>query len=468
MFDNLLNIQNTLYMLISFVVLFFGTIINFAFMGLLNKKSQIISNIITISVLTSSIILQLPVLAEFLFTNNADAISILNGNIAFGALETAFCILTQTTILFAFLISLKHLKQLRFKQHYFNTLYLCCALSANILFSSKGFLPFMLSLEAISACTLFIILAFKNREIFYSAYKFILFSLGSCALMILSYGVLNIADTKNTVILTIFSTLFLSSVIFKGAFAFIFTRDGQGFLKYNFPSFVFLNTVIFTIYCSIFAKIFNDVMPLAPVTRAFFIILLIIGLPFIALKIPRAKTYSSFLFSLNSLNFCIITLGFFIGTAAVNKASIFLLTNTVISTLALLCAFAIFDINKKDCFKLKCFESIYYKNPFYATFLSITLFISAGFIPSGIIAARYQMSLALFQTGLWSTLANAFMLISYIILAYAVIKFVNIIYKKPHRGDNFEKIALKKRMKLNYSILSLLVILSITLCFISL
>lgn len=463
MFDNFIITQNIIYPLVAFIVLFLGAIANFAFMGLLNKNSQKISNIITIFTLLSSIILQTPMLIGFLSTDRVHTISILNGNIVFGALETCLCILTQTAILMAFLISLKHLKKLRFKQHYFNTLYLCAALGADTLFTSKGFLPFVLSLEVISACTLFIILAFKNREIFYSAYKHLVFSLASSALMIISYGILTISDPTNSVILAIFSILFLSSVIFKGAFAFAFTKDGQGFLKYNFPSFVFLNTVVFVIYCSVFTKIFAAMIPIAPLSKVFFIILLALSLPFIALKIPRAKTYNDFIFSLNSLNFCTITLGFFIGTTVLNKATVFLLTNTLISTLALLCAFAIFDINKKESTKLTDFESIYYTNPYYATFLSIALFISAGLIPSGVLAARYQISLALFQTGLWSIAVNILMFLSYIILAYAVLKFVNIIYKKPHYKKEPQKIALKKRTNINYSILFILIIISICL-----
>ncbi len=463
MFDNFIITQDIIYPLTGFIVVFLGAVINFAFMGLFNKYSQKFSNIITISTLLSSIILQTPMLIGFLSTDRVSTISILNGNIVFGALEMSLCILSQTAILMAFLISLKHLKKLRFKQHYFNTLYLCTALGTNILFASKGFLPFVLSLEVISACTLFIILAFKNREIFYSAYKYLIFSLASSALMIISYGILTVSDPTNNVILTVFSVLFLLSVIFKGAFAFVFTKDGQGFLKYNFPSFVFLNTVVFVIYCAVFTKIFAAMIPVAPLCKAFFIIVLALSLPFIAIKILRAKTYNDFIFSLNSLNFCTIALGFFVGTTALNKATAFLLANTLISTLTLLCAFAIFDINKKDSTKLTDFEGIYYTNPYYATLLSIALFISAGLIPSGIIAARYQISLALFQTGLWSITVNILMFLSYIILAYAVLKFVNIIYKKPHYRKEPQKTVLKKRTNLNYSILFVLIVISISL-----
>ncbi|HIS73985.1 TPA: hypothetical protein IAA86_03075, partial [Candidatus Galligastranaerophilus intestinavium] len=162
-FDSFIITQRTFYMVLGFIVLFLGTILNFALAGLFQKKSQKFSNIVTISTLIISAICLLPFVLGFLNPHSVSSIYFFNKNIAFGGLEILLCIISQITVLAAFLISKKQLSKMRFKQHYFNSLYLCSAFSLNFLIISKGFIPFILSLEILSICTFYIMQASKTR-----------------------------------------------------------------------------------------------------------------------------------------------------------------------------------------------------------------------------------------------------------------------------------------------------------------
>lgn len=476
-FDNFIitsGIEGGLCALSGFAVLFIAAVINFSFAGLFEKKSQKISNAITISALLLSGILQTPALLAFLNPHSTESLKFFSGILSIGGFETALCIIAEFCILLAFLISCGHLKRLRFKQHYFNSLYLCCACALNMLLISKGFLSFMLSLEVISVCAFFIILGFKNRGIFFSAYKFLILSFAASALMIFSYAIYDIFSQDSLFVAALASVLFVSALVFKGGFAFVFERQGQGRVKYNFPAFVFLNTAVLFAYCAAFIKVFEGMIILPALTRVFFIALLCAALPLIALKIPRAKTFYSFIFSLNSLNWCLTVLALFIGTKNFCIWVLFALLNTVISSGALLSAAAIFDINKNSNADISEFLGICHTNPLYCKLLSTALFIAAGILPSGVFALRYYFSLFFLQTGLWSSVILVFALAAYMIVIWGVLNFISTMHKKPHfvKSNCGEKQTIagvfKKRTNLNGSILFILIVLSIILYFIPL
>ena len=116
-FDNFIITQRTFYMISGFIILFLGTIINFAISGLMGKNSQKFSNFSTISTLLISSISFLPFLYGFLSPHSSKAFYFFNQNIAFGGLEAFLCFIAQITVLFAFLISKKHLSKLRFRPY---------------------------------------------------------------------------------------------------------------------------------------------------------------------------------------------------------------------------------------------------------------------------------------------------------------------------------------------------------------
>lgn len=465
MLENLMITQNSLYLFSGFLVLFFGTLANFAFMGLLDKHSQKVSNIFTVLVLAFSGLLTFIAFLGFKTPHSLATITLMHGNIGFGAFEAVLCTLSQLCVLLAFLISQKHLRKLRFKQHYFNTLYLGSALTLNILFVSKGFLPFILSLETLSLCTFFIILGFKERKIFYTTFKYLTLALSSTALIIFSYAMCQIFNDKNSVIITVFSALFILALLFKSGIILAFERQGQGESKYNFPSFVFLNTVIFFAYCAIFSKIYDGMIFITGAAQIFTAMLVLFATPFIALKIKRALTYSNLVFTINSINFCTIAGAFLMGTKSLEHSALVMLLSSVIAISALLCVFSIYDYNKSNSYKLDDFRGLYYKNPQLCMLLSVALFINIGILPSGIMTSRYHFFNSLAQTGLWSIIALIFITISYVILICTVADFVNTLYKKPIKTNGKTEV-FKKRMNLNYSILFICIILSIILIFI--
>lgn len=465
MLNNLMVTQNSLYLFSGFLILFLGAVINFAFMGLLDKYSQKISNIFTTLILAASTLFVFVAFLAFRAPYSLSAISIMHGNISFGALEMALCVLSQLCVLLAFLISQKHLKKLRFKQHYFNTLYLGSALTLNILFISRGFLPFILSLETLSMCAFFIILGFKERKIFYTTFKYLVLTLSSTALIIFSYAMCQIFNDKSSVIITIFSALFLLALIFKSGIILAFERQGQGESKYNFPSFVFLNTVIFFAYCAIFSKVYDGIIFITGTAQIFTTMLVLCATPFVALKIKRVTAYKNLVYAINSVNFCTITGAFLMGTKNLEHNALLMLFSSIITISALLCVFSIYDYNKSNSYRLDDFRGLYYKNPQLCKLLGITLFINIGIIPSGVITSRYYFFNSLAQTGLWSIIALIFITISYIVLICAVVDFVNTMYKKPLKIEGKTEV-FKKRMNLNYSILFICIILSIILLFV--
>ena len=460
-FDNFIITQRTFYMISGFIILFLGTIINFAISGLLNKNSQKFSNFITIATLLISSVSFLPFLCGFLNPYSSKAFYFFNQNIAFGGLEALLCFIAQLTVLFAFLISKKHLSNLRFKQHYFNSLYLCSALSLNMLIVSKGFIPFILSLETISICTLFILLGFKNRNIFYNAYKYLTMSFLATILMIFAYAISNGFSINAGVLPVSAKILFTMALLIKGGFAQVFAWNLQNKNEKNYPSFTFVNTVVLYTYVIALHKMVHTIFETGSLAQIFFTLFFLISCIISAFKITRVKNFKDFVYTLNTLNYCILGFLFFIQNTQIHTVALVLLINILIVNFGLLSSGAILNINKGSNLDFKDFSGISYSNPTYCKLLSIIIFIAVAAVPSGIFAAKFLTNIALAQTGLWSSIVMVLFAVIYTLAITAAANFIINFYKKPKTISDLN--IFKKRTNLNYSILFISIVISLSL-----
>lgn len=460
-FDNFIITQRTFYMISGFIILFLGTIINFAISGLLNKNSQKFSNFITIATLLISSVSFLPFLCGFLNPYSSKAFYFFNQNIAFGGLEALLCFIAQLTVLFAFLISKKHLSNLRFKQHYFNSLYLCSALSLNMLIVSKGFIPFILSLETISICTLFILLGFKNRNIFYNAYKYLTMSFLATILMIFAYAISNGFSINAGVLPVSAKILFTMALLIKGGFAQVFAWNLQNKNEKNYPSFTFVNTVVLYTYVIALHKMVHTIFETGSLAQIFFTLFFLISCIISAFKITRVENFKDFVYTLNTLNYCILGFLFFIQNTQIHTVALVLLINILIVNFGLLSSGAILNINKGSNLDFKDFSGISYSNPTYCKLLSIIIFIAVAAVPSGIFAAKFLTNIALAQTGLWSSIVMVLFAVIYTLAITAAANFIINFYKKPKTISDLN--IFKKRTNLNYSILFISIVISLSL-----
>ena len=460
-FDNFIITQRTFYMISGFIILFLGTIINFAISGLLNKNSQKFSNFITIATLLISSVSFLPFLCGFLNPYSSKAFYFFNQNIAFGGLEALLCFIAQLTVLFAFLISKKHLSNLRFKQHYFNSLYLCSALSLNMLIVSKGFIPFILSLETISICTLFILLGFKNRNIFYNAYKYLTMSFLATILMIFAYAISNNFSINAGVLPVSAKILFTMALLIKGGFAQVFAWNLQNKNEKNYPSFTFVNTVVLYTYVIALHKMVHTIFETGSLAQIFFTLFFLTSCAISAFKITRAQNFKDFVCTLNTLNYCILGFLFFIQNTQIHTVALVLLINILIVNFGLLSSGAILNINKNSNLDFKDFSGISYSNPTYCKLLSIIIFIAVAAVPSGIFTAKFLTNIALAQTGLWSSIVMVLFAVIYTLAIAAAANFIISFYKKPKTINDLN--IFKKRTNLNYSILFISIVISLSL-----
>ena len=460
-FDNFIITQRTFYMISGFIILFLGTIINFAISGLLNKNSQKFSNFITIATLLISSVSFLPFLCGFLNPYSSKAFYFFNQNIAFGGLEALLCFIAQLTVLFAFLISKKHLSNLRFKQHYFNSLYLCSALSLNMLIVSKGFIPFILSLETISICTLFILLGFKNRNIFYNAYKYLTMSFLATILMIFAYAISNNFSINAGVLPVSAKILFTMALLIKGGFAQVFAWNLQNKNEKNYPSFTFVNTVVLYTYVIALHKMVHTIFETGSLAQIFFTLFFLISCIISAFKITRVENFKDFVYTLNTLNYCILGFLFFIQNTQIHTVALVLLINILIVNFGLLSSGAILNINKNSNLDFKDFSGISYSNPTYCKLLSIIIFIAVAAVPSGIFTAKFLTNIALAQTGLWSSIVMGLFAVIYTLAIAAAANFIISFYKKPKTISDLN--IFKKRTNLNYSILFISIVISLSL-----
>ena len=460
-FDNFIITQRTFYMISGFIILFLGTIINFAISGLLNKNSQKFSNFITIATLLISSVSFLPFLCGFLNPYSSKAFYFFNQNIAFGGLEALLCFIAQLTVLFAFLISKKHLSNLRFKQHYFNSLYLCSALSISMLIVSKGFIPFILSLETISICTLFILLGFKNRNIFYNAYKYLTMSFLATILMIFAYAISNNFSINAGVLPVSAKILFTMALLIKGGFAQVFAWNLQNKNEKNYPSFTFVNTVVLYTYVIALHKMVHTIFETGSLAQIFFTLFFLISCIISAFKITRVENFKDFVYTLNTLNYCILGFLFFIQNTQIHTVALVLLINILIVNFGLLSSGAILNINKNSNLDFKDFSGISYSNPTYCKLLSIIIFIAVAAVPSGIFTAKFLTNIALAQTGLWSSIVMGLFAVIYTLAIAAAANFIISFYKKPKTISDLN--IFKKRTNLNYSILFISIVVSLGL-----
>ncbi len=460
-FDNFIITQRTFYMISGFIILFLGTIINFAISGLLNKNSQKFSNFITIATLLISSVSFLPFLCGFLNPYSSKAFYFFNQNIAFGGLEALLCFIAQLTVLFAFLISKKHLSNLRFKQYYFNSLYMCSALSISMLIVSKGFIPFILSLETISICTLFILLGFKNRNIFYNAYKYLTMSFLATILMIFAYAISNNFSINAGVLPVSAKILFTMALLIKGGFAQVFAWNLQNKNEKNYPSFTFVNTVVLYTYVIALHKMVHTIFETGSLAQIFFTLFFLISCIISAFKITRVENFKDFVYTLNTLNYCILGFLFFIQNVQIHTVAIILLFNILIVNFGLLSSGAILNINKNSNLDFKDFSGISYSNPTYCKLLSIIIFIAVAAVPSGIFTAKFLTNIALAQTGLWSSIVMGLFAVIYTLAIAAAANFIISFYKKPKTINDLN--IFKKRTNLNYSILFISIVISLSL-----
>ena len=460
-FDNFIITQRTFYMISGFIILFLGTIINFAISGLLNKNSQKFSNFITIATLLISSISFLPFLYGFLSPHSSKAFYFFNQNIAFGGLEALLCFIAQITVLFAFLISKTHLSKLRFKQYYFNSLYLCSALSTNMLIVSKGFIPFILSLETLSICTLFMLLGFKNRNVFYNAYKYLTISSLATLLMIFSYAISSGFNVNTGVLAVSAKILFTMALLIKGGFTQVFAWNIQDKNKKNYPSFIFINTVVFFTYAIALHKMVHNIFETGSLAQIFFTLFFLISCTISAFKITRVENFKDFVYTLNTLNYCILGFLFFIQNTQIHTVAIILLFNILIVNFGLLSSGAILNINKNSNLDFKDFYGISYSNPAYCKLLSVIIFISVAVVPSGIFSAKFLTNIALAQTGLWSSIVMVLFAVTYTLTIASATNFITSFYKKPNTLNDLS--IFKKRTNLSYSILFISIIISLRL-----
>ena len=460
-FDNFIITQRTFYMISGFIILFLGTIINFAISGLMGKNSQKFSNFTTISTLLISSISFLPFLCGFLSPHSSKAFYFFNQNIAFGGLEAFLCFIAQITVLFAFLISKKHLSKLRFKQYYFNSLYMCSALSISMLIVSKGFIPFILSLETLSICAIFMLLGFKNRNVFYNAYKYLTMSFLATLLMVFAYAISSGFNVNTGVLAVSAKVLFTIALLTKGGFAQVFAWNMQDKNEKNYPSFIFINTVAFFTYAIALHKMVHNVFETGSLAQIFFTLFFLTSCAISAFKITRAQNFKDFVCTLNTLNYCILGFLFFIQNTQIHTIAIILLFNILIVNFGLLSSGTILNINKNSNLDFKDFYGISYSNPAYCKLLSVIIFISVAVVPSGIFSAKFLTNIALAQTGLWSSIVMVLFAVIYTITIASAINFIANFYKKPKTISELK--TFKKRTNLNYSILFISIIISLSL-----
>ncbi len=459
-FDNFIITHRTFYMISGFIILFLGTILNFTFSGLF-KNSQKFSNITTISTLTLSSLCLLPFLFGFLNPYSIKSIYFFNKNIAFGGLEIFLCFISQLIVLTAFIISKKYLAKLRFKQYYFNTIYLCSALILNVFIISKGFIPFIISLETISICSLAILLGFKNRNIFYDAYKYILISLVSTTLMILAYALSGGFELQGGVLNVTSKIIFTLALLLKGGFLFTLIEKGQKNNTQNYPSFVFANTTILYTYAIALHKTVHEIFETGSFAQIFFTLFFIIFALLNAFKITRVKNFKDFINILNLTNFCILGFLFFIHNTQIHTSAIILLINILIINFGLLSSGAIFNLNKDSILNFENSKGICYSNPFYCKLTSLIILIASAIVPSGIFASKFYINISLAQTGLWSSIVMLIFAFIYTLVISSAINFTSVFYKKPQNIKDLDQF--KKRTNLNYSILFIAIIFSVTL-----
>lgn len=461
-FDNFIITQRTLYMISGFIILFLGTVINFALGGLFNKKSQKFSNILTITTLILSSLSFLPFLFGFLNPYSIKSIYFFNKHIAFGGLEIFLCLISQLTILILFLISKKHLKAMRFKQYYFNSLYLCSALAIDLLVISRDFIAFILSLEIIGICALFIILAFKNRNVFYNAFKYLAFSFVATIIMIFAYIISNAFTINYGALPVCAKILFIIALLIKGGFALTFSWGQQNIAKQNFTAFAYINTVIFFAYLMALHKTVHTIFETGSFAQIFFTLFFISCAILSSFKILRTQNFKDYVYLLNTANFSILGFLFFIQNIQIHTAAILLTINALIVNFGLLSAGSIISTNRVSNLDYENFNGICYSNPLFCNLLSIVIFISSAIVPTGIFVSKFYANIALAQTGLWSSIVMFLLAFVYSLVIAAAINFVTMFYKKPNNFACLEKF--KKRTNINYSILFISIIASLALC----
>lgn len=463
--DSFIITQKSIFYLSNLWVLLFGALINFAICGLFAKKSQIISNVVTIVslILASSVIK--PAMLGFLNPHGLQSLSYFNSRIILNGANIEYCLILNFAVLGAFLISLKHLKHLRHKAHYFNALYLTAALASNIMLLSADFLTFILSLEAFFVSSLFIILGFKNKKILYLSLKYFLFGLLASSFMIFGWALSKGFSTVDGILLLVSKIIFISGFLLKGGFFALLAQQRQSDAGYNYPSFVFINTAAFVLFCLGFLKITQNLLSVASVVQLLLIVLFTIFIPVCALKIIRAKDFETFVFSVNSLNFSSIAFCFLLLSDGAYSAGIYYVMSALILMFALLSAGAIFDYNHKNKHLLADFKGVCLTNPLYCAGLSTALFIGAGVLPSGILCARIYSIFEILNIGLWTTIPLFFIIIAYSVALCAIVKFAIELNKKPSCIKDLKETELKKRTRLNFFILFISLTVLIIMCF---
>lgn len=442
--NNFIITQNSPICLLGLVALTFGAIFNFSFCGLF-KNSQKISNFITFLALLLAIFASCTLTLGFLSPISVKSAEFFNYSICFNFENSLSTVFSNIFILASFLICTKFSKRFRHKAHYLNTLILIVALCADILLASNNFLTFFISLETTCLCAVFIIFANKTASCAKCALNFLFASLFASVFMLLGYGVSFGFEIQNQIILNASKIAFIFGYILKSGLL-LNTLEDQKTLP--FGAFCHINLTHFAVFILALPLVLKF-LNLSLLLSNFFIVIFILFYFISCAKLIKSKDILSFIKNLNCANF------FFFITAA-TKIDTPILTLTEVSYLTILAgifsAFSIFHINYKNKLDLEDFSSIFNKNPIFTSLFASILYINALVLPSSALYLKAKI-LGEFFTLIDKNLAffiAILLVFGLCAIIYATVNFTAILFK-----SNFgkEKIALKKRTKLNYFIL---------------
>ncbi len=466
--DNLSSLiiyKKSLIHLLPIGILLVASIFNFSISGLIKKGSHIFSSIFTILSLIFAIIAKGVLFFSFLNPASIGILEFANSKIALNGINILLCLMGDLIILLAFLICKKYIEKYRHRTCYLNSFFLLSALALNILIVQNDFTIFLLSLETLTLCALFMGISSKDRLNLFSSYKYLVFSIISSTLMILSYGFSNGFQVADEALNNLSKILFMIALLTKGGLLALVPFQQENHSRLKFASLIFSNTVILYAYIVASFFVIENYILIKSMPQGLFISLFTVLLPLCAIHIYNSKNFADFISKINIYNFTFILFLFFVKTGPTNFAGYYNLISYLLVFFAILSAGAIKDLSGKGL-HFNDFSSIGYTNKYYSIFLSTALLVIAGIVPSVLLNAKIYAFFSLTNAGLWGILPLSLICISNTIVLIAIINFIKILHKRPTSKEIIKKIALKKRTKLNYSILFIFTILSIALCLI--
>lgn len=353
--------------------------------------------------------------------------------------------------------SIKFTKRLTHKVCYFNALLCAVVLGSVFLVGSTNFLTMFVSLEIVSISSYLLVAIFMTKQGLEASVKyFIQGAVASCLMLFaISYlyalfGSINFEQisqmakaTNHFALLPIANVILFCAVAFKLAVVPFCSWVSEVLEGADYSVGLILSTVVKIAAVGLVIKLAHILVAQNSIMQLILVLCAVLTLVFSNLLAMRQKNIKRFLgySTISHAGYILLAVAMLTGLSF--ASAVFYLVTYIIASFGIWAGFGIFYLNNKKSSNLEDMRSTAFKNPYYATMMSICLFSLAGMPPMLGFVGKFYLFVQVLSGGIWTTIPMSVVIFASVIALYYYSRIIMIFYRRPEDIKVADKLAKK-------------------------